>query len=237
MSSSNTPYRKRTILVVTNNAKIRQPLSLLLSRLSYEAAIAEDANQAFAFLTVRHADCLIAEFLLPGITGRELLQKVQLARPRTPVVFLIPASDAAAESQCQGYGAAGCVLKPVQAEQLYTTLQIALEPRPRASIRIETTLPVTLNNAPVAGAGGCLVDLSEQGMYLPLRETPGGGQLDLRMQFHDRTIATQASVLYTDRPASGHHREPGVGLKFLSLTPQDRDYLRRYIRDEVTRGT
>lgn len=235
MNSSTSPYRKKTVLIVTNNERTRQELTLLLTRLSYEISPAGDPQRALEVLNARQPDCLISEFMLPGMSGLELFRNVQRIRPGVPVMFLVPGSDAAAESQCLGYGAAGCITKPLQAEQLYAALQAAVEPHPRCCLRIEATLPVTVNNNPVKGEAGCLVDLSEQGMYLPLRESPRG-PVAVRLQISDRTIATQAAVLYSHATASGGHREPGVGLRFLSLTPQDREFLRRYIRDEVTKG-
>jgi hypothetical protein len=72
-------------------------------------------------------------------------------------------------------------------------------------------------------------------MYVPLQEPRLRGNLNVQLQFRDRTIATEAAVLYSHATATGHHREPGIGLKFLSLDEQDREFLRRYIRDEVTR--
>lgn len=232
MSESEDRSRKRHVLVVTNNDLTAEILSRLLSRFSYTAECVRDGNEGLELLRTRDLDCLIAEFLVPGMNAVELLGRARDTKPSIPVLFLIPGSDAAAESQCMGYGA-GCIMKPVQAEDLYASLQAALEPRPRASIRIETVLPVHVDDTRVSQTG-TRIELSEQGMYLPLRDPGPRGRVAIRLQMGERVIATEAAVLYSQSEPSRSHREPGVGLKFLSLSEQDRQFLRGYIRDVVT---
>jgi FixJ family two-component response regulator len=46
-----------------------------------------------------------------------------------PVICSVFPSDAAMEQKCLHYGAAGCISKPVQAEELFHAVQAAIEPQ------------------------------------------------------------------------------------------------------------
>ncbi len=225
--------RKR-VLILTQYEHTGGVLGHLVARFGYEPVHEADGKLALALIRTRRPDCLISEFLVPGIGALDLLGAAREADARLPVLFLVPGSDAAAENTCLAYGASGCIIKPIQAEDLYAALQAVLEPRPRASIRIATVLPVRVNNRAVSTGSGSAIELSEQGMYLPFEGPRPAGSMTITLQFSDRAISVDAAVLYSLGAASGTHRGPGVGVKFLSLSPPDREFLRHYIREEVT---
>jgi hypothetical protein len=43
-------------------------------------------------------------------------------------------------------------------------------------------------------------------------------------------------VLYAFGRGRDLFQEPGMGLKFVRITPEDREFIRQYIREEITRG-
>jgi hypothetical protein len=153
-----------------------------------------------------------------------------------PVVFMVPMSDAAAERQCYDNGAAGCITKPIQSEELYRVVQAIIEPIPRENIRIDTRSSVSLNNEPLGCPNdSCAIDLSEHGMYVPTyKPYPRDRRITVRFHIKDRTISAEGSVIYS-YSSLGQHREPGIGLKFVNIAPQDQEFIRSYIREEVTR--
>jgi Tfp pilus assembly protein PilZ len=82
----------------------------------------------------------------------------------------------------------------------------------------------------------CEIDLSEQGMFAPMLTTyPRNRRVTVQISINDRTISAEGAVLYCHTPREGHSREPGIGLKFINIAPQDQEFIRKFIRDEVNR--
>ena len=140
--------------MVIAGGKTRDMLSLsgLLERIAYRVHSAYTAPQALELISSARPALVIADPILAGANRTDLLHQL-LQQDRTlasiPVIYMVFPSDAAMEQKCLAYGAAGCISKPVQAEELFQAVQAAIEPRPRADIRIDTHLPVSLDNVPL----------------------------------------------------------------------------------------
>jgi CheY-like chemotaxis protein len=228
------------ILVVGNKTQSMLSICLLLKRFAYSVSEAYTASEALALINREIPALIITDLVLPGMSGMDFFQMLKQSRRTAslPVVFTVPLSDAAAERQCYDNGAAGCIMKPIQSEELYRTVQSLVEPIPRASIRIDARSSVSLNNEPLGcPEDSCEIDLSEHGMYLPTYKSyPRNRRITVRFHIKDRTISAEGSVVYSyTSVGQGRHREPGIGLKFVSIAPRDREFIRSFIRDEVTR--
>jgi CheY-like chemotaxis protein len=231
---------KRYIMVVDSKAQELLSTSLLLQRFDYQVWSANTAGQALEMVSVAVPALVIADLVLPGMSGMDLFHLLR-QDPRTsslPVVFLIPAGDGAAEKRCREAGAAGCISKPIQAEELYRTVQAAIEPTPRKNIRIKTRMAVLVNNVPLKCIEGeCASILSEHGMYVPIpKPYPKNEQLTVQIKINNRSVSAKASVLYRHTYGEGPFKEPGMGLKFISMAPEDQDFIRQFIREEATKG-
>jgi len=231
--------RNRFIVLVGNKTQEMLSLSLLLQRFEYEVATTHTAGQALDQVSAVFPALIITDMNLPGMSGMDLLQLLRQTRRTAsiPVVFLVPLSDAASERRCIDMGAAGYISKPVQAEDLYRTVQATIEPVPRADIRIETRVPVSVNNIPVNPTNAqCEIDLSERGMYLPMNNPlPKSRRINVQLHIKNRTIAVEGAVLHSHTLGERSYKGPGMGLKFTRIAPQDREFIKHYIREEVTR--
>ncbi len=238
-SSTVTKRRNRSIVVVGGQSREMLSLSLLLRRFEYEVSPANTAAEAIERISAASPALVITDLVLPGMGGMDLFTLLRQTRRTAsiPVIFLIPLCDMASENRCLGAGAAGCITKPVQAEDLYRTVQAAIEPIPRADIRIDARMPVSVDNLPLGcPEGQCEVDLSVHGMYVPMQKPyPRNRQITVQFNIKDRMISAQGTVLYSRASGEMPHREPGMGLKFDNIDFQDREFIRAYIRDEVTR--
>ncbi len=79
-----------TVLLVEDDASVRGLVSAMLARLGYVVIAAERADEALAMLA-RHAgdvDLLIADMVMPGMSGRELANRALVARPRVRVLLM-----------------------------------------------------------------------------------------------------------------------------------------------------
>ncbi len=229
--------RNRSIVVAGNKTLELLSLALLLQRFEYEVFSAHTAAEALERISAKRPALIITDLVLPGMSGMDLfrLLKQDLRTAFIPVVFVIPPSDVASDRLCMESGAKACISKPIHAEELFRTVQELIEPKPRAGIRIDTRLPVSLNNVRIdCPAGACDVDLSENGIYVSTREPlPQNKRVTVQIAIKDRTISATAAVLHSHSPADGKRHEPGMGLKFINISPQDQDFIRKFIRDKV----
>ena len=88
--AADTPARQTArILLVDDEAAIREGLSGCLSDAGYVVATAADGNQALAMLEADDAvDALITDLSMPGMDGLALIAAVRRQRPNLPAILL-----------------------------------------------------------------------------------------------------------------------------------------------------
>lgn len=70
----------------------------------------------------------------------------------------------------------------------------------------------------------------------PLNPYPRNDHLAIEMNINGRVVFADAAVLHSHQPGKEPFTEPGMGLKFIRIAPEDRDFLRQFIREEDSRG-
>jgi CheY-like chemotaxis protein len=232
--------QSRFVMLVNSDVHLLFTLAMLLQRFNYHVCTAKTGEEALEMITVAVPSLVITELVLPGMSGLDLINRLR-NDPRTQVVPVIALTgDGAPEVRMRSVraGFAACLQRPVAAEELYRAVQQAVEPTPRSNIRIYTRLPVTVNGVALdCGGGECASVISEQGMYIRiLAPSPVNTVIALRFTLNGRMIALEAVVLYRHRFGEGPFGEPGMGLKFLRISAEDEEHIRRFIRDEITQG-
>jgi CheY-like chemotaxis protein len=230
----------RFLLVVDSDANSLYYESMLLQRLQYHICSSKTAAEAREMAAVAVPVLIVTAQYLKDATCLELMQRLK-EDPRllrVPVVVLTQDGDLYGERQCLDAGAAACLTKPVQAESLFVAVQEAIEPTPRHNIRINTRLPVMVNEKPLnCGEGECASVLSEHGMYIrTLHPSAKNTLVPLRLDLRGRSVAALAEVLYSHAAGEGPFGEPGMALKFVQIASPDQELLRLFIREEITRG-
>jgi CheY-like chemotaxis protein len=229
---------RRFIVAAGSSGRNILSLSLLLQRFNYEVFIANTAAQAFERISADRPALVFTDIICRTWAEWTFLKLRESRDGKSiPVIFMVPPGDAAAEHRCLAYGAAGCITKPVQAEELYRAVQHVIEPKPRASMRIGTRMPVSVDNLPLdCGTKECSIDLSEQGMRVPINKPyPRNKQVVIQLHMKERTISVEGSVRYYISAHSGPSDSPAMGLMFSSIAPQDKEFIRKFVRDEVVR--
>ena len=214
-------------------------ISILLQRFECAVFTSKTAGVALESTAVARPILVITAQNLPDMSGFELIQRLR-QDPGTadvPVIVLTHADDFIAEKSCLDAGAA-YLAKPVQAEELYRTVQSAVESTPRAYIRVPTSLPVAIDGIQLAHERGeCVSLLSEQGMYVRTLMPQQPRTLhSVQIRIRDRIISLDVMVLYRQAFRDGLFKEPGMGLKFIRISPEGQEFIRQYIREEVTKG-
>ncbi len=113
-----------TLLIVDDDNNIRETLSDLLSE-SYECHTADRAEQALAYLEFQNYDVVLTDIAMPGLTGEEVLKRIQVQHPETPVVVISGADEGAAK-QLLALGAFAYISKPFKLEDVESAVVRAI---------------------------------------------------------------------------------------------------------------
>jgi len=236
-------FRKRNpgyLLIVDGDVNDLYSLSMLLQRFNYNACTTTTGNDAFELSVAAVPKLIIIALNLSDLPGAELVHRLK-RDSRTSNIPVIVMSDASApelEQECCRAGVVAFLIKPVPAEVLFRTIQKAIEQTPRENIRIRTRLSIIINNKPLDCENGeCITELSEYGMYVrTLNPCPQQTRVAIQFELGGRPISGEAEILYSHRFGEGPFKEPGMGLKLVTLDPADRNYIKDYIREEVMKS-
>jgi DNA-binding NtrC family response regulator len=114
-----------TLLIVDDDATIRGMLYDLFSD-RYECNTASSADEAFQFLEVEHYDAIITDIAMPGITGVELLKRVQLRDEATPVILISGKGSEHDSQSLLSLGAFAYVTKPFSLDEIEQVVERAV---------------------------------------------------------------------------------------------------------------
>jgi CheY-like chemotaxis protein len=106
------------ILVVEDDASLRDLLRLHLSAAGYEVQVAEDGIAAGYKVLKSPPDLIITDVNMPNMDGFEFVAalKADKSLPPIPVIFLTSLEDG--DQRGRELGAVGYVTKPVRADRL-----------------------------------------------------------------------------------------------------------------------
>jgi two-component system chemotaxis response regulator CheY len=215
----------------------------LLKRLEYTVMTAATPEAALKYMEQELPSLVLTGMSFPRMTGMDFIKALKCT-DRTkaiPLIVLTAEENAAVRSVCQSLGAAAYLVKPVDPAKLYKTIQAATELTPRENIRIHTSLKVVLDEGTPGGGGAERTEratsISEGGLYLQtFSPKPQHVVTPIRIFIGEREIRAKAEVLYTLALEDGPFKEPGMAIKFVELSDDDKNYLRSFIKEQVTSG-
>lgn len=230
----------RFILVVDSDTNDLFYLSMLLQRFEYNICTAKTGKEALELSSVVVPALVITEMSLADMNGLELIMmlKQEELTANLPVIVATAGHTPEKERQCLQAGAFACIQDPVHAQELYRSVQAAIETTPRKTIRIPAHLPVSVNNVQLDSVEGEYASvLSEQGMHIRmLKPYPQKTALTVRIMIKGRIIVAEAVVLYSHPFDERPYKDPGMGLHFTRIAPQDQSLLQKFINEEIDKG-
>jgi DNA-binding NtrC family response regulator len=114
-----------TLLIVDDDAAIRGILYDLLSE-KYECNTASTAEQALQYLEVEKYDAVLTDIAMPGLTGVELLKRVQLRDEETPVILISGKGSEHDSKSLLALGAFAYVTKPFSLDEIEQVVERAV---------------------------------------------------------------------------------------------------------------
>ena len=151
MSEKNNIMPKHTILLVDDEAAIRDMLSLALEAADYNVLVAENAQQAHATIIDRHPDLVLLDWMMPGTTGLELLRRLKRDEltAKIPVIMLTAKTEEDSKISGLDAGADDYISKPFSPRELMSRVKAVL----RRIGRDELKEPITVGELVVDPIG------------------------------------------------------------------------------------
>ena len=116
-----------TILVVDDDARLLETLSILVRSLGHDCLTAPDAPTAMQLLGDREVDVVVTDLRMPGGSGLDLLDSVVRTARGTAVIVLTAYGTVENAVQAMQRGAFDYVLKPFDAGEMEVRINRALE--------------------------------------------------------------------------------------------------------------
>lgn len=118
----------RTILVVEDEAYIRQILVAMLGRMGFRTVEAEDGNSALQQVGGHNPsfDLVITDLSMNGMGGVELVRRLRATHPRIRIIVMSGRIDEEARHELDRLGISGIVNKPFTREELSAALNQCL---------------------------------------------------------------------------------------------------------------
>jgi FixJ family two-component response regulator len=114
------------VSVVDDDESVRESLPDLLREFGFAARAFQSAEEFLASDCVGETKCLVLDIAMPGMTGLELQQALQVRAREMPIVFITAHHDEALRPRLLAQGASACLFKPFSETALLNALNVAL---------------------------------------------------------------------------------------------------------------
>ncbi|MGY2804133.1 MULTISPECIES: response regulator FixJ [unclassified Bradyrhizobium] len=120
---------ERRIVVIDDDAAMRDSLAFLLDISGFWAATYETAAEFLNDIASAPLDCVVSDIRMPGMSGLELVRKLKADRIICPVVLITGHGDVSLAVEAMKAGAVDFIEKPFEDEVLLRAINGALEAR------------------------------------------------------------------------------------------------------------
>jgi CheY-like chemotaxis protein len=117
---------RERVLVVDDDADSREILKLVLGDAGFMVETARDAREALERLRAAQPDLILSDLQMPGMSGLDLIRTLRGRGIPVPVVLLTGADTRDLCTSAAAYGAAACLAKPANLDELIWTVDLAL---------------------------------------------------------------------------------------------------------------
>ncbi|HEY4046864.1 MAG TPA: sigma-54 dependent transcriptional regulator [Acidobacteriaceae bacterium] len=125
-SGLSAPESEQRILIIDDEAAIRESLETLLSLEGYLVETAVDGTQGLARIDTRSYDLVLLDFALPGQNGLEVLARIRERQPQLPVIMITAYGTVGNVVDAMRGGAQNFVQKPWDNEKLLADIRASV---------------------------------------------------------------------------------------------------------------
>lgn len=129
MTAPAKPPSRRKILVVDDDASIREILSTQLERLQFSTVTAADGEEALRLFKKERPDLVLMDVMMPrmdGLTACQKMRAMEKRGARTPILFLTARDSQHDKLSSTLSGGDDFVSKPISLQELREHVEAAL---------------------------------------------------------------------------------------------------------------
>ncbi len=160
-----TPTRPDKILVVDDDARIRDLLKRYLTQEGFEVFMAEDGKALSRLMLRETADLIVLDLMLPGEDGLSICRRLRAANDRTPIIMLTAKGDDIDRIVGLEVGADDYLGKPFNPRELLARIHAVLRRRPAREV---PGAPTNAND--VARFGAFTFDMGARTLHMGEQE-------------------------------------------------------------------
>ena len=143
------PHRRDRIVVVDDDARIRDLLRRYLTQEGFDVLLAEDAKMLNKLLTRETFDLIVLDLMLPGEDGLSVCRRLRAASDRTPIIMLTAKVEDVDRIVGLEVGADDYLPKPFNPRELLARINAVLRRRPPSEAPGAPSLePMTVSFGP-----------------------------------------------------------------------------------------
>ena len=120
------------IAVVDDEESVRRALGRMLNASNFETLVFGSGQEFLDSLATRRPDCVVLDYQMPGLTGRDVQRHLARAQIKVPIIVVTAHDQPELREQCLADGAIAYVAKPLQRERLVNLIEGAIGPRAAA---------------------------------------------------------------------------------------------------------
>lgn len=115
------------VLIADDDAVSRMTLRRAVEQLGHDVLVATDGTDAWELFRQHDVDVIVSDWLMPGMDGLDLCQRVRASQRQTYTYFMLLTSLDGKHHFLQGMqaGADDYLMKPLDREELHVRLQVA----------------------------------------------------------------------------------------------------------------
>ncbi len=115
------------MFIVDDDEAVRSSLRMLVKSIGLAAITANSAHEFLASYDPAHSGCLVLDVRMPGMSGIELQQQLNVRGAVLPVIFITGHGDVPMAVEAMQQGAFDFLQKPFRDQDLIDRIQRALE--------------------------------------------------------------------------------------------------------------
>jgi FixJ family two-component response regulator len=114
------------ILVVDDDASMRDAIKGLLNAAGYDAEVFASAEEILNSGRLAGTACLVPDVCMPGMSGLELQDRLIALGHAVPIIFITAQGDEEERARALDRGAVGCLQKPFRQDALLDAISRAV---------------------------------------------------------------------------------------------------------------
>jgi len=130
------------ILIIDDEAALRQTLARILQQAGFEITTAENGEQGLSFIQTTNFDLIFMDLRMPGMAGLDVLKLIHANYPNLPVVLFTAQPDLNSAVEALRSGATDYLLKPLKPQALIERAQTILANQQKENRKREINLQI-----------------------------------------------------------------------------------------------